>query len=438
MGRISDIIPGLYYGGNNDLIRFTDALDVEVSSLEKQVRGITDLINVDKCPDEKLPYLAALTNCPLIGDDPVFWRKQIKNWPYILKLKGTERSLELVLDSIGAQSWAIKTFFRDAGGGYVTDKPKGTPFQDNSGLWHNIRTHYFGVEFTLSKDFVERQNYRWNVDDVKKKLNFWFERGKPYHAELLSLLIFPPKILPDDHICEWDVCSWEHLELRKYFWGLLIPDNPFFDDVPLFGRNFERGIVTASDTQRWDFSTWGGSPYRLLQVGTFPITGIFASLEWGEGEAAMLYPNVWDNSKWDYVSTFTRLIGSYSTQALSAKIDVKPQISGLTSYTGILARVWPYWDKRTWKQHYTWRSDLPQEAIIPSFTRGITASLSWNASRERENIFWDKERWDYQRRKIYDAPRMKWTARKTWRNSKTWRTTTEQFATGQVKYKEAM
>lgn len=330
MERISDRIPALYHGENNELIRFVDALDADVKGLERQVKGITDLINVDKCPDDKLPYLAALTNCPLIGYDPAYWRRQIKNWPYILKLKGTERSLELVLDSIGAESWAIKTFFRDAGGGYVTDKPKGEPFKDNSGLWHNIRTHYFGGEFTLSKDYVERQNYDWDVEDVKSKLNFWFERGKPYHAELLNLLIFLPKILPDDHICEWDACNWEHLELKKYFCGLFIASNLFFNGVPLIDRNFERGITIVSDALRWDFLTWGRTPYRLLQVGTFPITGILASLEWGEGDAALLYPNIWDNSKWDYVSTFTRLIGSHSTQAFSAKIDIKPQVSGLT------------------------------------------------------------------------------------------------------------
>ena len=112
MGRISDIIPSLYYQNPNDLIKFVDALDVEVNLLEKQVAGITDLINVDKCPDDKLVYLAALTNCPLIGNDPILWRRQIKNWPYLLKMKGTELSLDIFLNSIGATVHNVRTFFK--------------------------------------------------------------------------------------------------------------------------------------------------------------------------------------------------------------------------------------------------------------------------------------------------------------------------------------
>ena len=52
MGRISDIIPQLYYANNNDLIRFIDCLDAEFKELELKVKGITDLINIDKCPED--------------------------------------------------------------------------------------------------------------------------------------------------------------------------------------------------------------------------------------------------------------------------------------------------------------------------------------------------------------------------------------------------
>ena len=172
MGKILDIIPYFYFQKDNNLAPFIEVLDSEYDELEKKISGITDLINVDKCPDDKLVYLAALTGCPLIGNDTLFWRRQIKNWPHILKLKGTQKSLELVLDSVGADSWDIKTFFRDAGGGYVTHKPDGKPFLDNSGLWCNIRTHYFGVQLTLSKNFVEKHDFNWDVQEVKEKVNY--------------------------------------------------------------------------------------------------------------------------------------------------------------------------------------------------------------------------------------------------------------------------
>ena len=204
MGRITDLLPALYHGGDNDITRFTGILDDEIRELERSIKGITTLINIDRCPDDKLPYLAAIVNCPLIGDDPIFWRKQIRNWPYILRLKGTQRSLELVLDSIDVEDSKIKTFFRNERGRYVTTKPDGEPFLDANGLWRNIRTHYFGIDLTLTRDFVERTNYDWDETEISEKLQFWLERGKPYHSELLHLNIFPPDFLPDDHVHRWD------------------------------------------------------------------------------------------------------------------------------------------------------------------------------------------------------------------------------------------
>ena len=187
MGRISDIIPPIYYDKQNDLIRYTDCLDVEVKELERQIRGITDLINVDKCPEDKLPYLAAITNCPLMGNDPALWRRQIKNWPYLLKIKGTALSLELFLDSIDVDEHKIYTFFRDAEGNLVEDKPEGAPFQDSSGLWHNVRTHYFDLDI-----IYEDEHYltwtEWHQDFLRS-MNIWLTRAKPFHSELRTLKV---------------------------------------------------------------------------------------------------------------------------------------------------------------------------------------------------------------------------------------------------------
>jgi hypothetical protein len=187
LGRISDIIPPIYYDRQNDLIRYTDCLDVEVKELERQIRGITDLINVDKCPEEKLPYLAAITNCPLMGNDPALWRRQIKNWPYLLKIKGTALSLELFLDSIDVDEHKIYTFFRDAQGNLVEEKPEGAPFQDSTGLWHNVRTHYFDLDI-----IYEDEHYltwtEWHQDFLRS-MNIWLTRAKPFHSELRTLKV---------------------------------------------------------------------------------------------------------------------------------------------------------------------------------------------------------------------------------------------------------
>ena len=187
--RISQVIPSIYYYEENDLIRFVDALDVETDLLEQEVKSITDLINVDKCPDDKLAYLAALTNCPLIGNDPELWRRQIKNWPHLLKMKGTELSLDIFLNSIDAQVHEIRTYFRDASGELITQKPKGDPFYDKSTeKWRNIRTHLFGLDVTWDNDRY-RTWQTWNQEFIDK-ISIWLERAKPFHAELYDLNLY--------------------------------------------------------------------------------------------------------------------------------------------------------------------------------------------------------------------------------------------------------
>lgn len=452
MGRITDLLPSLYYGKENDLTRFTDILDFEIRELEKKVRGITDLINVDKCPDDKLPYLAALTNCPLIGNDPIFWRKQIKNWAYILKLKGTKRSLELVLDSVGAESWEIKTFFRDAVGGYVTKKPEGNPFIDYNGIWRNIRTHYFGIEFHLGKDFIEAQNYDWDVESVRKKLSFWFERGKPYHSELLGMVILPPKFPPDDHICLWDFCLWEHPPIRNYNWGILTPEISIGEYISDFARKFERKYFTVSDTAFWDISTWGNIPVRLIQVSPGHIYGFSCFMDWGDEYTLTPYkpetekiivpklitPTLWDNSTWDgqiyelveelqerekltgsvmlwdnsrwgYTSTrarrsFASIIGrrfSGDFNLAESKTQFAPgTLRIFASYRR------PKWGDFSWKNGYTWRDNQKQGKFKSFFISRYYASLEYG---EKEKTILpavlDHVNWDYLKGTIENSRR---------------------------------
>ena len=436
MGRIADIIPALYYAKGNELIPFVEALDVEVKDIERKVRGITDLINIDKCPDDKLPYLAALTNCPLIGDDPVFWRKQIKNWPYILKLKGTERSLELVLDSIGADEWSIKTFFRDAGGGYVTTKPDGQPFKDSDGLWHNIRTHYFGIEFVMGKEFVEGQEFLWDAEEIKEKLAVWFEHGKPFHAELLNMIILPPKFIDDDHLCRWDVCNWEHFELIRRQWNIIIPNDPLDDEADI-SHGFERGLFNAGDVSFWDFSAWDDLPFRFLEFGFSTEAGIFVSLEWGEGDSAMLAPNLWDYSQWDFVSTYSNVIGrDFELFITPAERDDAEQTISAFTLTDIICDLRPRWDNKSWQEHYSW-IDYTVHDLTPEFVRGIAATLEWNRKREYPASFWDSDKWDsVEYPPEYDAPLPKWSKFKIWQNSGSWNTSNALSAALEIDYQE--
>lgn len=182
MRRISELVPSLYYTGTNDLVRFLEALDVEVDLIEKSVREIVNLTDVDKCPDDKLPYLANLVGCPLPGTNPAIHRRMLRNWPWLLKIKGTELSFNVYLNSIGAMNHRIPTYFRNAEGEYVEDKPEGEPFKSN-GIWYNIRTHYFGLETTWNGEEITKYEH-WHEDFVEQ-VSWWLRRMKPFHAELL-------------------------------------------------------------------------------------------------------------------------------------------------------------------------------------------------------------------------------------------------------------
>lgn len=388
-GRIAGVIPDLYYLRPNNLRKFIDALDVDVDLIEKKIAGLTDLINVDKCPDDKLVYLAALTGCKLIGNSPGFWRKQIKNWPHILKLKGTERSLELVLNSIGAAEWEIKTYFRDASGVYTTQKPEGKPFQDHKGDWYNVRTHYFGIGLTLSKEYVEAENYSWDVEEIKEKLSFWFNQGKPFHSELLNLSISSPEFLPKEHYCIWDNCTWEHLIERIYDWGMLTSDDTALTGEAVIKRLFEREVSSIHDTAFWNVNTWDNVPMYYTQGWQISETPLVASLEWGDGEFSTLYPNIWDNSLWDYASAFKRNFYIDKVHALLAdfKHDKTPEPIGAIEHgCFVYDPAAKNWNELTWAEAVSWTGQPVQEDFIFKLEGEITGLKTG---------YWDYDSWDY-------------------------------------------
>lgn len=180
MSRIlSELFPYMYHTGRNEIIGFVECLEPEFDYIRERYRGLTALVDVNTCPDEYLPYLAALTNCPLIGNDQKLWRQQIKAWPEVLRMKGTERGIIALLENIGMSRIKVDTYWRDANGDYVTEKPDGAPFfHEASGLWRNSRTHYFSLRLsTPSGEILENTD----LDKVKSLL----PRVKPYHAEIL-------------------------------------------------------------------------------------------------------------------------------------------------------------------------------------------------------------------------------------------------------------
>lgn len=180
-GILTELFPYMYHAGRNELIGYIECLEPELDYVRDKYKGLTALIDVNTCPEDYLPYLGAMINCPLIGSDPRKWRAQIKAWPGILRIKGTEKSMLLLLESVGLRSIDIYTYWRNNAGLYVLEKPPGNPYLDaTSQLWYNARTHYFSLSISTTNNGLLGQ---YDMNSLRKLI----AKVKPYHADLLEL-----------------------------------------------------------------------------------------------------------------------------------------------------------------------------------------------------------------------------------------------------------
>ncbi|MBQ3448118.1 MAG: phage tail protein I, partial [Synergistaceae bacterium] len=266
--------------------------------------------------------------------------------------------------------------------------------------------HTFSVRGYYKDDHI---NVDFLGDDTDGILTRIIELTKPARSRLLKLVVAPIPIDMTKHICRWDWCNWEHVELKRYDWGLLTPTNPFFEDEAPMHSLIERGILTLSDVQYWDAGRWGYSPYRLQLVGRAFETGIFAELE--DDIGTWMTPAAWAGFSWDEAHKFYRPVGSGFERTFPALIDIEDSevVLGAIPFIGIVYDSRPYWDVYSWEQHHTWmeENEHPSGAGVK---RDFPASLMWG---------------NY-------PPSPKWSSHKTWEGSDTWENTNEHAGTWEV------
>lgn len=346
MGQILDLLPSMYHRNENNLAPFIRALEPSLEHIERKIDDFTALTDVDRCPAEYLPYLAALTNVPLVGEDPRLWRRQIRNWPWLLKIKGTERSLAVFLQSIGAKEYVLYTWFRDANGDLVLDKPQGEPFLNQAtGVWHNIRTHYFSIEMILDEEFLYL--YKASQADLVEKVLPWMERTKPFHAELLSISIVPPNE-EHDHICYHDVCHWSHgyLWTRDLGVGTISESNRIIPGIVDGGTHLRIfGAAAYEWSALYDSARFGDLPHapiegvmRLLIRGVVGFNDAGHSHRWHK-ERSWECGGTWEDDCCQTEISGTTLTFARSTAVLGYGEDVG---SLNCCYSGGYERVVPY------------------------------------------------------------------------------------------------
>lgn len=219
------LVPRIYH--TDEFVPFLEALDASFQYLEKSVKNLPDIVDVDNCDDKYLPYLAAGINCPLYGYNTKLWRKQIKNWPYVCRMKGTKRAIRYFLNAFGIVAESIPTYWRDQYGNYTEEKPEGDPFFDETaGLWKNSKTHYFDVILSANDDDTGNIEFG-SLTEAGSIIRQYLDKVKPFHAELLRLAwIFnanmPVKIKHKNS-------SIGYINARHRFWNQGISRSTYWD-----------------------------------------------------------------------------------------------------------------------------------------------------------------------------------------------------------------
>ena len=82
------------------LARFLEAMSFTIADTLTEHNEIGVLYDIAKCPDEYLDLLAELIGWRFLGADIDKWRVQLRNAVRIYKMKGTKRSVQLLLDTL--------------------------------------------------------------------------------------------------------------------------------------------------------------------------------------------------------------------------------------------------------------------------------------------------------------------------------------------------
>jgi len=95
--------------------RFLQSLSYSFFDTNNAVSKLSNIYDIEKCPEEFLPYIADLIGWTLYGSSPDSWRRQIRGATKLYKQKGTKvglhNAITTVLPTVGIQLSAISEFY---------------------------------------------------------------------------------------------------------------------------------------------------------------------------------------------------------------------------------------------------------------------------------------------------------------------------------------
>ncbi len=363
---LRDIIPPSISGDKN-IKAIIGATDPQMQKVSQSIREAFIVSRIKELPENVVDLLAWQWHVDFYEPDLSIETKQelVLDAIKYHRRKGTKSAIKSALEKLGFVP-TIKEWFE------IGTKP------------HTFEVYGHYKDNDLNVDFLGP-----DTDEILTRV---VEITKPARSKLLSLIVAPIPIDMKEHTCYWDKCIWGHPNIELHDWGLL--PLPVFENDPAAGIDFVHGFNIISDTQLWDMSIWGGTPYReLVYVNSFE-RGILADLQ-RESTATWFIPYNWGNFSWKDSERYSRDFElDFQRDTSSVDADVRPQPLGMLYVIGMIASLQPYWDFYTWTQHGNWGTPYVELLCAESFERGILAGL------ERENTAtwfipynWEKFSW---------------------------------------------
>ena len=364
---LRDIIPPSISGDRN-VQAIVGATDPHIQEVSRSIREAFILSRINELPENVVDLLAWQWHVDSYEPDlPIATKRELVLDAIMYhRRKGTKSAVKSALEKLGFVP-TIKEWFE------IGTKP------------HTFEVYGHYRDNDLKVDFLGP-----DTDEILTRV---VEITKPARSKLLSLIVAPIPIDMKEHTCYWDKCIWGHPAIVLHDWGLL--PLPVFENDPVSGIDFVRGFSVISDTQHWDMSTWGGTPYRELIFAEDFERGIFADLQ-RESTATWYIPYNWGKFTWGESERYSRDFElDFQRDASSVDADIKPHPFGMFYVVGMIASLQPYWDFYTWTQHGDWGGTPNVELLLAEhFERGILADL------ERENTAtwfipysWEKFSW---------------------------------------------
>ncbi len=359
---LRDIIPRSIANDKN-VKAIISAIDPEFQKVSQNTREAFIISRINELPENVVDLLAWQWHVDFYEPDlPIETKRELVldaiKWH---RQKGTKASIKSALEKLGFVP-TIKEWFE------IGTAP------------HTFEIYGHYKENDLKVDFLGP-----DTDEILTRV---IEITKPARSKLLSLIVAPIPIDMTKHACYWDECIWGHPEIELHDWGLLTL--PVFENNPVSGIDFVHGINVVSDTQLWDMSVWGGTPYRELRFGRNVERGILADLQ-RESTATWYIPYSWGKFTWAESERYSRDFELDFQRGIKAEVEVKPQPFGTTYIISMLASLQPYWDFYTWAQHGRWGDDLGVPHVGPGFERDTKASVQWT-EEEAPDATWSKYR----------------------------------------------